>query len=51
VQLVTNFTTKTLSAFYFETVKDILYSNAQDDPERQRVLYLMSKVRDMTFKL
>ncbi|KAA1097293.1 isoleucine-tRNA ligase [Puccinia graminis f. sp. tritici] len=47
VQLITNFTTKTLSAFYFETVKDILYSNAQGDPDRQRVLNLMSKVLEI----
>ncbi|KAH9463973.1 hypothetical protein Pst134EB_003516 [Puccinia striiformis f. sp. tritici] len=44
VQLVTNFTTKTLSAFYFESVKDILYNNAQGDLERQRALYVMSKI-------
>ncbi|POW07473.1 hypothetical protein PSTT_08281 [Puccinia striiformis] len=44
VQLVTNFTTKTLSAFYFESVKDILYNNARGDLERQRALYVMSKI-------
>ncbi|OAV87470.1 hypothetical protein PTTG_29421 [Puccinia triticina 1-1 BBBD Race 1] len=47
VQLVTSFTTKTLSSFYFETVKDILYNNAQGDLERQRVLDLMSKILDI----
>ncbi|WAR56147.1 hypothetical protein PtB15_6B892 [Puccinia triticina] len=47
VQLVISFTTKTLSSFYFETVKDILYNNAQGDLERQRVLDLMLKILDI----
>ncbi|PLW36893.1 hypothetical protein PCASD_10185 [Puccinia coronata f. sp. avenae] len=44
VQLVTLFTTKTLSAFYFETAKDILYNNSTGDLERRRVLVVMTKI-------
>jgi len=44
VQLITSFTTKTLSAFYFETVKDILYNNSQEDLERANVLHLMTNI-------
>lgn len=44
VQLTTQFTTNTLSALYFETVKDTLYSNAEDDLERRQVIYVMSRI-------
>ncbi|CAH7689109.1 isoleucyl-tRNA synthetase [Phakopsora pachyrhizi] len=47
VQLVTKFTTNTLSAFYFEASKDILYNDSKNSLERQRLLFVMMKILDV----
>ncbi|MBW0478974.1 hypothetical protein O181_018689 [Austropuccinia psidii MF-1] len=47
VKQITGFTTHSLSAFYFETAKDILYNDSPDDSLRQGVIYVMSKILDI----
>ncbi|EIW77211.1 isoleucyl-tRNA synthetase [Coniophora puteana RWD-64-598 SS2] len=41
-----NFAYSTLSSFYFDIVKDCLYINAVDSPERRAVVYALLKVLD-----
>lgn len=44
-QLVVAFTNTMLSAFYFNIVKDTLYTERSDSVARQRVAYVLKQVR------